>query len=95
MARQKSVDKSVEEIRKYLDSENLVIGTELTLKNLKLGKVSKVFLSSNCPAELKKDIEYYSGLSKATVVEMKQPNDELGVVCKKPFSISVLSLLKG
>ncbi len=96
MAKKKqSVDKNVEEIRKILDSKNLVIGTDLTLKNLKSGNVSKVFISSNCPDEVKNELTHCSKLTDAKVIELNQPNDELGVICKKPFSISVLSLLKG
>ncbi len=85
---------AVSEIKKALKQGKVIIGTEKTIKNLKLGKVSKVFLTSNCPEEVKKDITYYSSLAKADVVQLKQPNDELGVLCKKPFSISVLSFLK-
>ncbi len=83
------------EIKKMLKSGNLVIGTERTIKNLKLGKVQKVLVSSNCPASVEKDITHYSGLSGAEFYKLDYPNDELSVICKKPFSISVLSLLKG
>ena len=86
---------SITEIKKALKEGKAIIGTEKTLKNLKLGKVSKVFLTSNCPSSVKKDVKYYSKLAKAEVVQLKQPNDELGALCKKPFSISVLSVAKG
>ena len=83
------------EIKKLLKTGNLIIGTERTVKNLKLGRVQKVILSSNCPANVEKDITYYSGLNSTEVYRLDYPNDELGVICKKPFSISVLALLKG
>ncbi|MBI3035533.1 ribosomal L7Ae/L30e/S12e/Gadd45 family protein [Candidatus Woesearchaeota archaeon] len=83
------------EIKKMLKSGNVVIGTERTMKNLKLGRVQKVLMSSNCPARVEKNISYYSGLSGAEVHKLEFPNDELSVICKKPFSISVLALLKG
>ena len=67
----------------------------MSIKNLRLCKVQKVFLSSNCPAGIEKDLSYYAGLSGAEVHKLEYPNDELGVVCKKPFSISVLAVLKG
>ena len=95
MAKQKVVSSNVEEIRKLLGSKGLIIGTELTLKNLKIGKILKVFVSSNCAEAVRKDIDYYAGLSSAKVIVLEEPNDELGVICKKPFSISVLSVLKG
>ena len=83
------------EIKKMLKSGSVVIGTERTMKNLKLGKVQKVLVSSNCPANVEKDINYYSGLSGAELHKLEYPNDELSVICKKPFSISVLAFLKG
>lgn len=88
------IDEDINEIRKLLKQKNIIVGKERTLKNLKLGKIKKIYLSSNCSEELTKSIEHYSKLSKVAVVKLKYPNDELGVLCKKPFSISVLSVPK-
>ena len=78
---------SLEELRKALKEKNIVFGTERTLKNLKMGKCKKVFLSSNCPEKVRKRIESYDVI----VVELKEPNTELALICKKPHPISVLS----
>ena len=86
---------TISEIKKALKEGKAIIGTERTLKNLKLGKVSKIFLTSNCPEDVEEDVKYYSKLAKVEVVKLKQPNDELGALCKKPFSVSVLSVIKG
>ena len=83
------------ELKKMLKSGSVIIGTERTIKNLKLGKVQKVLMSSNCPTNVEKDIDYYAALSGAEIYKLDCPNDELGVICKKPFSISILSFLKG
>ena len=83
------------EIKKMIKSGILVIGTKRTIKSLKLGKVQKVLVSSNCPSSVESDINYYVGLSGAEFHKLDYPNDELSVICKKPFSISVLALLKG
>ncbi len=82
-------------IKKLIKTKNFVIGIERTIKNLKLGKVEKVIISSNCSEKVLNDLNYYSGLSKTETLKVRYPNDELGVICKKPFSISVLSILKG
>lgn len=82
------------EVRRLMEAGKLEIGTELVLKKLKTGKISKVFLTSNCPEEVKEDIERYAALSKAEVVQLDMPNEELGIVCKKPFSISIAGLVK-
>lgn len=83
------------EIKKMLKEKKLVIGTERTIKNLRSGKVDKVIITSNCPGKVQKDIEYYASLGKTEIMKIKSPNEELGIMCKKPFAISVLSILKG
>lgn len=82
------------EIKKMMKAGNIIIGTEKTLKSLKLGRIQQVFLSSNCPEKVEKDIAYYAGLVGAESLKLEYPNDELGTICKKPFSISVMALLK-
>ena len=83
------------EIKKMVKSGGVLIGKERSLKSLKIGKIQKIFLCKNCPTQLEKDAQYYAGLSDAQVVKLDFQNDELGVICKKPFSISALGLLKG
>ena len=93
MARKKAITPT--EIKKLIKAKKLVIGTDKTIKNLKLGKVEKVLISSNCPESVINDLERYAQLSKFEIIKLDYPNDELGVICKKLFSISVLSILKG
>ncbi len=80
-----------EELKEALEDKNLAIGTDKTMKSLKAGKLKKVFLAKNCPLKTKEDIKHYARLSKIDIVELGMTNEEIGVVCKKPFSISVLS----
>ena len=72
--RKKEVSAEVAEIKALLEKEKVVIGTKETIKRLKLGKVAKVFLSSNTPKEVQEDIEYYSKLGKVTVVQLDFPS---------------------
>jgi len=81
-----------DEIRKELKSGKLIIGTERTLKRLRAGKLKKIYVSANCPSSVKEDITTYSDISSVEVIKLKQQNDELGVICRKPYFISVLGL---
>ena len=81
------------EIKKIIKSGKIIIGTERTIKALKLGKLQKVLMSSNCPANVEKDINYYAGLSGGEVYKLEYSNEELSVICKKPYYISVLGVL--
>ena len=78
---------SLEELKKALKEKTVIFGTIKTLKNLKLGKCKKVFLSSNCPEKVRKEIKGYD----VEVIELKEPSTELSLICKKPHNISVLS----
>jgi len=83
---------SVDEIKKMLKSKVLVIGADRTLKALKSKELVKIFLASNAPPSLVKDVEYYAPMAGAEVEKLGTPNDELGVVCKKPFSIAAIGM---
>ena len=85
---------SIADIKKLLKTDKLIIGTDRVIKGLRKGELTTVYLSSNCPDSVRKEIDHYSKLTEAKVEELKEPNDELGAVCKKPFSISLLGVLK-
>ncbi len=95
MPKKQVIDKNIEEIKKLLKTKNIVIGTERTIKNIKLGRIATVFLAANCSEKIERDIDYYKKVDGFKVIKLRYPNDELGVICKKPFLISVLSVLKG
>ncbi len=80
----------MDELRKAIKEQAITFGTENTIKRLKNGNVKKVFIASNCPENTKKRIEYYTKIGKVELVKLDIPNDEIGLVCKKPFSISIL-----
>ena len=74
------------------EGKGLIFGTHRTLKKLKMGEIKKVYVSSNCPKNVLDDVEHYSKIHKIPLEKLKESNEELGVVCKKPFHISVLSI---
>lgn len=84
----------IKEIKSTLKDGKVVLGTEQTIKLIKQDKLKKVFLSSNCKKDIKADLQKYAKISKVELVDVSVPNRELGVVCKKPFSISVIGVLK-
>ncbi|MBN2454584.1 ribosomal L7Ae/L30e/S12e/Gadd45 family protein [Candidatus Woesearchaeota archaeon] len=87
-------ENSLAEIKKHLSDKKLVLGTRETIKKMKLGKLEKVFLTSNCPENVKKDVEYYASVSGCKTEKLDIPNEELGVICKKQFAVSLAGLLK-
>lgn len=82
------------DIRKLLSSEKLLLGSDRVLKAVRAGTVATVILASNVPAELRKEIEHYQRISKFEIEEAGIPNDELGTLCKKQFSVASIAVLQ-
>ena len=81
-------------IKDSLKEETSVIGYELTIKNLKLGRMEKVFVTSSLPGNMISEIEHYSRMAETEVIKLDIPSDELGIICKKSYPISVFSIKK-
>lgn len=84
----------MEEFKKFIGTDKLIIGTKRTMKALRHADVAKIFLANNCPEMLVEDIEHYASFSDIPVEKLAVACDELGSVCKKPFMVSVVTLLK-
>ncbi|MBU2589634.1 MAG: ribosomal L7Ae/L30e/S12e/Gadd45 family protein [Nanoarchaeota archaeon] len=80
-----------DELKLAVKEKKLTIGTERTIKSLKLGKTKTVFLASNCKSDVKEQVEHYAKISGAKVIQLDLPDKEIGLLCKKPFNVSVLS----
>lgn len=80
------------EIRKLLGTEKLVIGTDRVLKSVQNGQATKVILASNAPEHLKAQLGRYHALAKFEIEDAGMTNEELGTLCKKPFSIAALAI---
>lgn len=89
-----TITKQLKAIRENLKTDKLIIGTERTLKLLRLNKLDKVFLSSNTPKDVEEDLVYYGKLTETKIIKLTIPNFELGTFCKKEFPISVIGLMK-
>jgi large subunit ribosomal protein L30e len=93
MAKRKT-EQIIVDLRKLLADNKLIIGADRALKQLKQGKLGKVYFAGNCAPKVKETFERYCSLSKVECEALNYPGEELGVVCKKPFSISVIGVLK-
>jgi len=82
----------IQDIKERIAKNTVTIGTDSTLKGLRQGKLDTVVITQNCPEDIITLIETLHAETK--IVKIDQKNDELGIICKKPFSISVLGFLK-
>ena len=53
-----------------------------------------MYLASNCSEETRDEVERLAKIGNVEVIMLSVPNDDFGVLCKKPFSISMLSVMK-
>ena len=64
----------MDELTKALDEKTLVLGKDRTIKKLKKGEVSKVFLANNCSDSIKEEI--LKNKNKAEIIELDISNEE-------------------
>jgi len=67
-------------------------GANSALQNAKTGKAKMIVLASNCPKDIKDDIEYYGKISKVPTITYKGTSMDLAEVAGKLFIISALSI---
>ena len=82
------------EIKKMLKSENLVLGSDEVLKLLRANQLESAYLAKNAPKSVTEDVQRYAELNNASFEVLDVPNDELGVLCKKPFNIAAVGIKK-
>jgi len=70
----------------------VLFGAGNALKSVKVGRARLIIVASNCPMDVREDIEYFGGLSKVPVVIYNGSSIDLGAACGKPFVVSVLTV---
>ena len=85
---------TTELLRKLIEDKKVTIGASASTRALKSGALKKLVLASNAPSEQRDSFLRAAGIAGVEVETLSVPNDTLGVMCKKPFSISVLGIKK-
>ncbi|MCK4243254.1 50S ribosomal protein L30e [Candidatus Bathyarchaeota archaeon] len=70
----------------------VIIGSKQALNLTKAGKAKMVILSSNCPENVKKNIQNYSQISKIPVYISTFHSKDLRRICGKPFNVSAITI---
>ena len=83
-----------EDLRNALKENKVILGSDRTIKYLKLGKVRTVIVASNCPESKRKGLEHYTKLTGVKLESFEGTAKQLGVFCGKPFSIASLAIVK-
>jgi large subunit ribosomal protein L30e len=81
-----------DDIRNAIKENSILIGSKQTMKGLKQKSIKSVVVASNCPEGMKKDLERLSAESSIRLEVFDGTAKQLGVLCGKPFSISVMAI---
>jgi len=83
---------SLDKLKQILkDKKKLTLGADETLKNIKLGKVHTIFLSKDCKPLIRDKILSNKNEGDLEIFELDVNAIDIGILCKKQFSISVIS----
>ena len=78
------------ELRMALNTGRVHLGTKIAMRELRRGRAKIAILSSNCPDQTRDEIETHGRLSNIPVLEHQKDSIDLGVLCGKPFPVSVI-----
>ena len=67
-------------------------GARTALQNAKTGKAKMIVLATNCPKNIKEQVEYYGRISKVPIMTYKGTSIDLAAICNKLFIISAISI---
>lgn len=79
-------------IKEKLKEDKVVIGFKSVIKILKKGKPQMIILANNIPKENKNMIIHNAQIFNVEIKEYPGDSVNLGLICGKPFSISVLAI---
>ncbi len=94
MAKKQETGKELKELKVKIQEKKVLIGLDRVLKALRSKTIKKVFLASNCPEKMKKEIDYYANLAEVPVLSLDLDNEEFGLFCKKNFFVTVLGSIE-
>lgn len=81
-------------LEEALDRGKVIFGKKEVERALREGKIEEVIFASNCPAEMRREIEELARDFGVRVSEFSGDNEELGIKCKRQHLISVVGIVK-
>ena len=81
------------EIHQAVGTGKVILGSDKSVKAVKLGQAKLVILASNCPEAVRADITHYAKLANIPVHNYVGDAAALGLACGKPFLVSVMAVV--
>ncbi len=83
-----------DEIKTGLDKGTIVLGENAVIRRIRQSKISKVVLASNCSLKVKEEVVFLCDTSSIACENINLTNIDLGAMCKRSHSVSVLGFTK-
>jgi len=81
------------ELRTAMRTGKVIIGYKETMKTIRTGKAKLVIMAANAPDGIRDEVERYCKLANIPLYVFQGTSLDLGAMCRKPFMVSVLSIL--
>ncbi len=79
-------------IKKKVKEGDIILGYNRVIKAIKTKRLQTIVYANNFPKERLKIVKHNARISKIEVKEYPKDSVELGLVCGKPFTISILAI---
>lgn len=79
-------------IKSAITSGKVYFGSMQSMNAAKTGKAIAIIQALNASKKIKEEIQYYSNLSKIPVYTYPGSAQDLGLICGKPFMVSILTI---
>lgn len=89
---QKITDEEIKFLKVKIADKQVIVGNEKVIKGINSGSIKKIFIAKNCPKDIKEDLAHYANISNLSLIELDLDNEEIGVMCKKNFLVSVIGV---
>ncbi len=81
------------EIRLAVTTGKVLLGSDKSIKAVKLARAKLVILASNCPDTVRSDMEHYAKLANIPIYFYPGDSSELGLACGKPFLVATMAVI--
>ncbi len=81
------------QIRMALETGDVILGANKTIRALKMGEPKLVIISMDCPEDIREDVEYYAELAEIPVFVYPGTSIELGDACGRPHVVATMAVL--
>ncbi len=81
------------DIRLAVDSGEVVVGSRDVLRTIKKNTSKLVITAKNIDEKNAMEIKHLANISNLKVLDFDGSSTELGSICGKPFSVSILSVI--